>query len=80
MKLVGNVGNMLVCVTMTSTLSSKNWLMSNVANAMTGFKAGSRVADVLLAQLPSHIHDSYDHYSNGGNGRFLRKKWFVYMI
>ena len=33
--LVGNVGNMLGQHDVTLTLSAKNWLMSNVTNAVT---------------------------------------------
>ena len=45
---------MSACVTTMPTLLAKNWLMSNVANAMTGFMAGSRVIWNITAQLPSH--------------------------
>ena len=41
--LVGNVGNMSAHVATMLTLSAKNWLMSNVADTVTGFMAGSRV-------------------------------------
>ena len=41
--LVGNVSDMSACVATTLTLLAKNWLMSNVANAVTGFRTGSCV-------------------------------------
>ncbi len=42
--LVGNVGDMSACVAMRPTLPTKNWPMSNVADAMTGFMTGSHVS------------------------------------
>ncbi len=47
--------------------------------SQTGFMAGSVVGWCVTAQLPSHIHDSCGHYSDGGNGHFLRIKWYVHM-
>ena len=41
--LVGNVGDISAPVSMMQTLSAKNWPMSNIADAMTGFMDGSRV-------------------------------------
>ncbi len=41
--LVGNVGDMSAHVAVTLTCSAKNWPMPNVADAMTGFMAGSCV-------------------------------------
>ena len=79
MILVGNVGNTAACVAAMPTLLAKIRLMPNVTNAMTGFMAGSSVGWRVTAQLPSHIHDSCGYYSNGHNGRFLRKIWYVYM-
>ena len=46
--LIGNVGNMSVHVTIMPTLLLKNWLVSNVSNAVTGFRAGS------LAYVSAH--------------------------
>ncbi len=40
LNLVGNVGDMSACVTTMLTLSDKNGLTPNVAEAMTGFMAG----------------------------------------
>ncbi len=48
--LVGNVGDMSGHVCTTPTVSAKNQPMSNVADAVTGFMAGSRVGlDIYLA-------------------------------
>ena len=63
----------------TPTMSAENGQRHNVAEIVTGFKAGSHVSWRVAAGLPSHIHDSSGHYSDGGNGRILRKKWFVYV-
>ena len=67
------------CVVTTPTMSAENGRRHNVTDIVTGFKTGSRVGWRVAARLPSHIHDSSGHYSNGGNGRILRKKLFVYV-
>ena len=46
---------------------------------MTGFMAGSHVGWCVAAWLPSHIQDSWGHYSDGDNGHFLRKQQNVCM-
>ena len=40
---IGNVGIMSVHVTTMPKLSAKNWLTSNITDAVTGFVAGSHV-------------------------------------
>ncbi len=77
--IVRNVCNMLAHVAMMLTLLSIGCLISNVAKAMTGFKAGSHAGWCVAALLPSHIHDSCSDYSNKYYGCFLRKQWYVYM-
>ena len=51
--LVGNIHDMSAHVIATPTLSAKNQPMPNVANAVTGFKAGSHVSCCVDAQLPA---------------------------
>ena len=45
----------------------------HVAKVLTWFMAGSCHGWWVTAQLPSHIHDSWSHYSNWGKVQFLRK-------
>ena len=54
LNLVGNVSDVLACVTTMPTLWARKQSTSNVANPVTRFMAGPCVGLHISAQLPSH--------------------------
>lgn len=67
---VGNVSDKPMMCLPRPILLAENQLMSDADIIVTGFIAGSCVSCCISTQLPMHINNLMDHYSNGNNSHF----------